>query len=523
MSHQIFARKYRPASFDAMIGQSATLTALKNALKQKKIHHTYLFSGQKGVGKTSLGRLFAKCLNCSVGITSVPCNTCKSCQAFNQNNFIDFIEVDAASRTQLEDTQELIDSLKYKPSLGRYKVYLIDEVHMLSRHSFNALLKPLEEPPPHVIFLLATTDPERLPPTILSRCFHFVLKNLSLEEIVQQLKTILHLEKIRYEDNALKLIAQASEGSVRDALNLLEQGVLLGNFENVRTQDVIQFLGIIDASLKIELVEAVCLKQTEKLLTIFTQFEENTLNYDKVLEDLINVFCEMSKLKCMPSMDSELPEALQKLTQTVTEENIQLFYQIALKGKQDLPLAFSPRSGFEMTLLRMLAFQPLPAVKTPLVLKDSSVLENKKLEEPKTVSSVIEKSKEIDWMHTLTQLPLEGFLKSLALNCCITRFELPNVDLQLDPRQKVLYSEERKNALETILNQHFKCTVHLTISIGDHEILTPAIVMAKNFMEKKEDIKQSLVKDPHIKTIVEEFGATINFDSLNINDGINYE
>lgn len=290
MSYQVLARKYRPQRFDQMMGHAGTRRALVNALEQNKLHHTYLLTGSRGVGKTSLARLLAKCLNCVEKVTSTPCESCSSCLAIQKNQFVDLIEVDAASRTRIEDIQSLLENVQYKPTLGRYKVYLIDEVHMLSMHSFNALLKTLEEPPAHIIFILATTDPHRVPDTVISRCIHFPLKNLAIEEIAQQLAKILDQEKIKYDLVALRKIAKSAKGSTRDALSLLEPVILHNTTNQVTLQDVQAIFGYIDETDQWSLITAIHNGKAEPLLQLIQAIATQSIDFEQVLDDLIETF-----------------------------------------------------------------------------------------------------------------------------------------------------------------------------------------------------------------------------------------
>ncbi|MFC1234274.1 DNA polymerase III subunit gamma/tau [Vibrio sp. F74] len=361
MSYLALARKWRPSHFNEVVGQSHVLTALENALSQNKLHHAYLFSGTRGVGKTSIGRLFAKGLNCETGITAKPCGQCDTCKEIDEGRFVDLLEVDAASRTKVEDTRELLDNVQYKPARGRFKVYLIDEVHMLSRHSFNALLKTLEEPPEYVKFLLATTDPQKLPVTILSRCLQFHLKPISVDVIHQQLDTILQHEGIVTEQRALGMIAHAADGSMRDALSLSDQAIALGN-GTVSTEIVSSMLGVLDTDQAIHLLEAMASKQITHAMSAVQRLAENGVDWDNLLQELASQLHRVAMFQALPaSLDKSKPDAekIDLLSQNLAPQDVQLYYQIALKGRQDLPLAPSARIGLEMTVLRMMAFRPV--------------------------------------------------------------------------------------------------------------------------------------------------------------------
>ncbi|UPR29483.1 DNA polymerase III subunit gamma/tau [Vibrio crassostreae] len=360
MSYLALARKWRPTKFKEVVGQAHVLTALENALSQNRLHHAYLFSGTRGVGKTTIGRLFAKGLNCETGITSTPCGECATCKEIDEGRFVDLLEIDAASRTKVEDTRELLDNVQYKPARGRFKVYLIDEVHMLSRHSFNALLKTLEEPPEYVKFLLATTDPQKLPVTILSRCLQFHLKPISVDNIHEQLDHILEQEDVTSESRALGMIAHAADGSMRDALSLTDQAIALGN-GNVVTDTVAHMLGTLDTDQAIHLLEAISSKQPQQAMACIQTLAENGVEWDGLLNQLATQLHRLAMFQALPStLDKAQPDAekLELLSKALSPQDIQLYYQIVLKGREDLPLSPTARVGIEMVVLRMLAFRP---------------------------------------------------------------------------------------------------------------------------------------------------------------------
>lgn len=360
MSYQVLARKWRPQSFLEMVGQEHVLKALVNALDQDRLHHAYLFTGTRGVGKTTVARIFAKCLNCESGVTSKPCGTCGACREIAEGRFVDLIEIDAASRTKVEDMRELLENVQYAPTRGRFKVYLIDEVHMLSTSSFNALLKTLEEPPSHVKFLLATTDPQKLPVTVLSRCLQFNLKNMSPERIVGHLQRILTEESLAFEEPALWLLARAADGSMRDALSLTDQAIAFGG-NQLLTRDVSAMLGTVDQGQVVRLVEALAQRNGTQLLELVAQFSEFSPNYGHALDSMASLLHRIAVEQTVPgALDNSQgdQEQLRQLAGSLAAEDVQLFYQIAIQGRRDLSLAPDPRTGFEMALLRMLAFMP---------------------------------------------------------------------------------------------------------------------------------------------------------------------
>lgn len=371
MSYQVLARKWRPKRFSEMVGQEHVLKALVNALDDNRLHHAYLFTGTRGVGKTSIARLFAKSLNCKEGVSSTPCGQCSACMEIAEGRFVDLIEVDAASRTKVEDTRELLENVQYAPTHGRFKVYLIDEVHMLSTSSFNALLKTLEEPPPHVKFLLATTDPQKLPMTVLSRCLQFNLKNLTAERIQNHLSHVLEAEGITFESAALWLLARAADGSMRDALSLTDQAIAFGAGA-VREADVRAMLGTIDHRLVYRMLEQIARQQPAQVLETVSELAEFSPDYMGVLGDMVSLLHRVALAQVLPAaVDNSLGDRDQvlELARQLRPEEVQLYYQVALMGRKDMPLVPEPREGLEMTLLRMLAFrpadsEPLPALQS---------------------------------------------------------------------------------------------------------------------------------------------------------------
>lgn len=360
MSYQVLARKWRPRLFREMVGQTHVLQALINALDHDRLHHAYLFTGTRGVGKTTVARILAKCLNCESGITSEPCGICSACKEIDEGRFVDLIEVDAASRTKVEDTRELLDNVQYAPSRGRFKVYLIDEVHMLSSHSFNALLKTLEEPPAHVKFLLATTDPQKLPVTILSRCLQFSLKNMLPEKVVEHLRFVLGEEQVPFDEESLWLLGRAADGSMRDGLSLTDQAIAFGNGA-LRVAEVRSMLGTIDHGQVFGLLEGLARGDAKQLLALVAELAEQGADFAGVLAELISTLQRLAIAQVVPeAIDNSLgdQQRVVELAGQISAEDVQLFYQLALHGRRDLPLSPDPRGGFEMALLRMLAFKP---------------------------------------------------------------------------------------------------------------------------------------------------------------------
>ncbi|RDE68314.1 DNA polymerase III subunit gamma/tau [Aggregatibacter segnis] len=383
MSYQVLARKWRPKTFADVVGQQHILTALANGLRENRLHHAYLFSGTRGVGKTSIARLFAKGLNCVNGVTAEPCGVCEHCKAIEEGNFIDLIEIDAASRTKVEDTRELLDNVQYKPVLGRYKVYLIDEVHMLSRHSFNALLKTLEEPPEYVKFLLATTDPHKLPVTILSRCMQFHLKALEQSQIAEHLGYILNQEQIPFESLALDKLASAAQGSIRDSLSLTDQAIAMSN-GNITLSIVNEMLGLLDETQAIEIIYALQQGNGEKLMQVVSEVANKAGDWDELLREVAENLHKIAMQQLLPQALLTEADHIGFLAKHIAPQDVQFFYQVVVSGRKELSLAPTARMGAEMVLLRALAFHP-KFIGQPLNL-ESSTQESS----PKNPSSAVE-------------------------------------------------------------------------------------------------------------------------------------
>lgn len=374
MSYQVLARKWRPRQFSELVGQQHVKTALANALSSSRLHHAYLFTGTRGVGKTTIARIFAKSLNCETGVTATPCGHCSACQEIDAGNFVDLMEIDAASRTKVEDTRDLLDNVQYAPSRGRFKVYLIDEVHMLSRHSFNALLKTLEEPPPHVKFLLATTDPQKLPVTVLSRCLQFSLKALTVSQIEQHLAQVLTAEHIAFDSAALALLAKAAKGSLRDSLSLTDQAIALTDSQ-LSLEPVRQMLGLLDSSWSVQLLAAMLAADIQLLQQALQALLSQQSDYQQVLDDMLSLLhlAALTQLQPAAADLSEQADFIKQLAQQQTPEAIQLYYQLLLSGKKDLPFAPEPLIGLEMALLRAMAFVPAATTAGTAPLRSESV------------------------------------------------------------------------------------------------------------------------------------------------------
>ena len=361
MSYQVLARKWRPKNFQQLMGQEHVVNVLANALSQKRLHHAYLFTGTRGVGKTTIARIFAKSLNCELGITDKPCGQCDACIDIDQGRFVDLLEIDAASKTKVDDTREILDNVQYAPSRGRFKVYLIDEVHMLSRHSFNALLKTLEEPPEHVKFILATTDPQKLPITVLSRCLQFHLKALTVKQIEDKLAEILSQEQVGHEQGCLTLLAKAARGSMRDSLSLTDQAIAQGQ-GNITLANIQQMLGGIDQNWVYQLLVALLKQDSQALMALSQEIASYAPSYSRLFAELIQLFHQIALMQIVEQhfdLPADLLALLKKFSQSMSAEDVQLYYQISLNGRKDLPYAFDEQAAFDMTLLRLFAFKPM--------------------------------------------------------------------------------------------------------------------------------------------------------------------
>ena len=519
MSYQVLARKWRPRNFAEMVGQEHVLRALINALDHNRLHHAFLFSGTRGVGKTTLARILAKSLNCETGVTSKPCGVCSACQEIDAGRFVDLIEVDAASRTGVDDTRELLDNVQYAPTRGRYKVYLIDEVHMLSKNAFNALLKTLEEPPPHVKFLLATTDPQKIPVTVLSRCLQFNLKRLPEGLIGGRLSQILDAEKIKYEAPAVALLGHAADGSLRDALSLLDQAIAFGGGE-VKDADVRSMLGTIERNHVRGLLEGLAARNGAALLRAVAQLDERAPDYALVLDELASMLQRVAVAQAVPAAAAEFDEAetVKTLASRLEPADVQVCYQIALMGKRDLPLAPSPRSGFEMTLLRMLAFQPGEPVSmlsasgggraAPEPVSAASV-------PPKPLqaiapSAVPSQWSEPDWVLLVEQLELRGAAQQLAAHCVYLRREAATLYLAINAEHREMATGQLVGRLEEALSKHFGEALKLKIQPGEGVLQTPAKLDEKREAERLAAARIAVVADPKVRELCETFGTQVN-------------
>ena len=547
MSYQVLARKYRPRSFDTLVGQAHVVQALKNALDQKRLHHAYLFTGTRGVGKTTLARILAKALNCKEGISSKPCGTCSACTEIDQGRYVDLIEVDAASNTQVDNMRDLLDNAQYAPTQGLFKIYIIDEVHMLSKSAFNAMLKTLEEPPEHVKFILATTDPQKVPVTVLSRCLQFNLKQMPSASISEYMEKILKEEAINYEINAIYLIAKSANGSMRDALSILDQGIAYcgGTIEEATIK---KMLGAIDQSYLFNLVHAVIDQDGHKAIEIAKQMDERNLSFDAALNDLANLIQTISVTQAIPdSLDASYLDRDQviALTKKISAEQLQLFYQITILGRRDLYLAPDEYAGFTMTILRMLSFAPQDTIlaknltsvkteplnsanKTETIAKSndgsSEAIEiKKKIEVTHETDEDIsdqDKPKEVapfngNWRELVDQLKL-GLVKALAQQSELVSFKNNEIILSIADEHKHLLNETYQKKLELSLSEHFAQRIKLVI-LQKGANNSPLKQKQEERSTLMKDTENAILQDQFVKSLLTEFNAEIIPSSIKPN------
>ena len=527
MSYQVLARKWRPRRFADLVGQTHVARALINGLDHDRLHHAFLFTGTRGVGKTTIARILAKSLNCETGVSSQPCGTCQSCREVDEGRFIDLIEVDAASRTKVDDTRELLDNVQYAPSRGRYKVYLIDEVHMLSTHSFNALLKTLEEPPPHVKFLLATTDPQKLPVTVLSRCLQFHLKRLSPEQIGAQLEKILGAENISFDAASLALLARSADGSMRDALSLLDQAIAFGAGA-VREAEVREMLGSIDDSVIDAVLNALAGNDAPGLIAAVADACDHNADPESVLNELLLALHRLAVLQVAPETQTgaDRAEVLRDCAARIAAEDVQLFYQIGLMGRRDIALAPDARNGLEMTLLRMLAFRPVsPAPEARAVSAASGAASARpgtarvapvvkaelrpQAEAPRPAAAGNEA-----WGEIVTKLNLAGLTRELAHHCTLDAVEGAALRLTLDQASAHLLNKEREAVLKQALAAFYGRPMELRIALGSPQTETPARERQRNQTERQQAAVETILTDPNVQALQENFNARVDAGSI---------
>ena len=563
MSYQVLARKWRPRSFAEMAGQEHVLQALINALDNDRLHHAYLFTGTRGVGKTTIGRILSKCLNCEQGVSSVPCGTCASCLEITEGRFIDLIEVDAASRTGVDDMRDLLDNVQYAPSRGRYKIYLIDEVHMLSKSSFAALLKTLEEPPPHVKFLFATTDPQKLPITVLSRCLQFNLKNLSAERITEHLQFVLGEEKVPFEEAALWSLARAADGSMRDALSLTDQAIGHGGGQ-INDADVSAMLGTIERAYVVDISKALASGTGADVMAAIARMAEQSPDYDAALSDILSIWHQVAILQTVPeALDKGVSHysELLDLAALSSKEDVQLFYQICLLGRKDLHLAPDLKSGFEMVLLRALAFRPDA---NPTIRQDSPVSAPQEAEPPAKKSEATvtevgvdaaapESSAQVseqpvpvslvqdhsaatataleaipvadqpalekialgdfspqNWIDIRKQLNIGASLGEIASHCLYQGRQGNQLSFLIDSDETSLYDTAHQQSLGVALSEYFGQQLSVEINFGVAEQETPRAADIREKSERLAIAVQTLNSDPSVVKFKQLFDGELD-------------
>ena len=567
----MLARKYRPRQFSELVGQEHVLRALENALDGDRLHHAFLFSGTRGVGKTTIARILAKALNCEEGVSSRPCGQCSACTELDDGRFVDLIEVDAASRTKVDDTRELLDNVQYAPARGRYKIYLVDEVHMLSKHSFNALLKTLEEPPPHVKFLLATTDPQKLPVTVLSRCLQFNLKSLPTGLIRDQIERILEWESIEAERDGVGQLAAAAQGSMRDGLSLLDQALAFGGGV-LRENDVRSMLGTVERDHVLRLVDSLADGDAAGMLETVAALEEGTPDYLSVLDELTGLLQRTAVLQMVPEAGEDWTDRgrLQQWAERVTPEDVQLWYQIGILGRRDLPHAPDPRAGLEMTLLRMLAFRPdcgeapppsegsgpsavagsgrdKPASPAPAASRDTERAEgprrgpepaaeppapttagpaapepNQGEPEPEPPQPAPETEPPAnapsvaigDWNAVVEALGVKGLAAQLAAHCSLGEWSDDAVRLCLDRRHENLRSENAVKRLEQALSRFYGRELKLRIEVTDPAEPTPAQHAERRQEAEQERAREAIAADPNVQELEQTFGTRADMETV---------
>jgi DNA polymerase III subunit gamma/tau len=500
MSYQVLARKWRPRNFESLVGQEHVVKALRHALDEQRLHHAYLFSGTRGVGKTTLARILAKCLNCETGIGSRPCGKCSTCLEIDAGRYVDLIEVDAATNTKVDEMRQLLENAVYAPTRGRFKVYVIDEVHMLSTSAFNAMLKTLEEPPEHIKFILATTDPQKIPVTVLSRCLQFNLKQMPPAAIAAHLAAILGEEKIVAEEKALKLLARCAQGSMRDALSLLDQSIAHGGGK-VTEEGVRAMLGVIDDTYLYAILESVADRDAQGLLATAEEMRSRSIAFDGALQDLGSLLHRVALAQAAPeSVDAggSLAERLTALAKALDPEDVQLFYQIALHGRQDLPFAPDDFAGFTMTLLRMLAFATEERSAAGRTGNGSG-----KRAGTSAATGPRQAGFDGDWPKLANALNLGGVAKQLAQASELQAFDGESLELRVPPSAKHLAEKSFQDKLRGALQEHFGKPVRLTVRVGETGGNTARGRAAA-----------AISQDAFVRDLVENFDATIVESSI---------
>lgn len=514
MSYQVLARKYRPRKLQDVVGQDHTVRALVNALDADRLHHAYLFTGTRGVGKTTIARAFANCLNCETGVGSAPCGTCSACVEIVEGRFVDLIEVDAASRTRVDDTRELLENVQYLPARGRYKVYLIDEVHMLSASSFNALLKTLEEPPSHVKFLLATTDPKRVPITVLSRCLQFNLKNILPERIAAYLSEVLEAESVEFEVPALDIIADAARGSMRDALSVVDQAISYGG-GSIGAEDVASLLGTVRRDEVSALLSALADADRTRLLRCADELAERNADFADVLAGIQRSLHDIAMAQ---TVGGEVAASVEPFVERMSPEDVQLFYEIALRGSRDLQFAPDPRVGFEMTLIRMLVFAPEtgPSGGTRAAMRSSKTdappavapaQQEEASPSPAVESAVEEPAADLDAL--IERMQPSGVTRMVFDNCQLAAHANGRWQLVLAEEHEVLLREDSRASVQDLVSEYMGREVRVDIVIGKPEGETPGERRRRLDAARQRDAEQAVASDETVQSLLRVFDGRV--------------
>jgi DNA polymerase-3 subunit gamma/tau len=517
MTYQVLARKWRPRSFEEIVGQPHVVTALVNALGTKRLHHAYLFTGTRGVGKTTLARILAKAINCETGITPRPCNKCRACTEIDAGRFVDLLEVDAATNTKVDEMRDLLDTAQYMPTVGRFKVYIIDEVHMLSRHAFNSMLKTLEEPPEHVKFILATTDPQRLPVTILSRCLQFNLKPLSPPMIAGHLKHVLEAEKVPFEEAALVSLGKAASGSLRDSLSLLDQAIAHGG-GRVDAGPVAQMLGSLGGDLVWPLLERVAAGDGKGTIQEAERIASRSVSYDAALEELGSLLhrVALAQAGAMPAEDEPDRARVEAMASQLDAGRVQVMYQVALLGRRDLPLAPDEFAGFTMTLLRMVSFAAkgdAQAVRAPQKVEARPTPSAKPAAAaPEAPAPAI--SFDGDWPALIERLGLTGMAGMVARHGELASFANGNFELVVPETHRMYAEKAYQDKLKAELQRHFGAGTRLTVRVGSTSGASVAAARSRDLAQKQASAAEAIEDDPFVRDLVRDLGAEVVTSSI---------
>ncbi len=511
---QVLARKWRPRSFTELVGQEHVVRALTNALRQQRLHHAYLFTGTRGVGKTTLARILAKSLNCETGVTDAPCGKCSACTEIDAGRFVDLIELDAASNTQVDNMRELLENALYAPTSGRYKVYIIDEVHMLSRSAFNAMLKTLEEPPGHVKFILATTDPQKIPVTVLSRCLQFGLKQIPQPQIRERLTEILAAENVPADAQSIALVARAAEGSLRDALSLLDQAIAHGGgkLEEASTRAM---LGAVDQTYLYAILKALAAGDGPELVAGAEHMAERSLSFESALQDLASLLHRVALAQVVPqSIAADDPDgaAILELTKSLAAEDLQLYYQIAAQGRAEIGLAPDEHAGFMMTLLRMLAFAP--AAGGVAATTGAPAVSRMPAAAPAAAAAPTVKADPSSWAELVGQLGLSAMANQLALRCEMTRRTAEMVELRISPADERMFDKPYRDKLTAALRQLLGAQLRVTFLAGEVAGVSPKAMTDRKTEQRQAAAVAEIREDPFVRELLEDFDGSVEDTSI---------